>query len=114
MAKTSTGLEENIAGLLSYIAGWISGAIFLIIETENKVVRFHAIQSIIVFGVITIVDIVFWIFPYPVDRILNGILWGITVIFWVVLMYKAYKGEKYKIPIAGDQAEKLADKQNES
>ena len=114
MAKTSTGLEENVAGLLCYIAGWISGIIFLLIETENKIVRFHAIQSIIVFGIVTIVDVIIWIFPHPVDRTLNWILWAVAVILWVVLMYKAYQGEKYKIPIAGDQAEKLADKQNES
>ena len=50
MVKTSTGLEDNIAGLLCYVAGWVSGLIFLLIETENKFVRFHAVQSIIVFG----------------------------------------------------------------
>ena len=114
MAKTSTGLEENVASLLCYIAGWISGFIFLLIETENKIIRFHAIQSIIVFGIITIVDAIIWILPHPVDRTLNWILWAIAFILWVVLMYKAYQGEKYKIPVAGDQAEKLAEKQNES
>jgi uncharacterized membrane protein len=114
MAKTSTGLEENVAGLLCYIAGWISGIIFLLIETENKIVRFHAVQSIIVFGIITIVDAFIWIFPHPVDRTLNWILWAVAFILWVVLMYKAYQGEKYKIPVAGDQAEKLVDKHDES
>lgn len=114
MAKTSTGLEENVAGLLCYIAGWISGIIFLLIETENKVVRFHAVQSIIVFGIITIIDAFIWIFPHPVDRTLNWILWAVAFIFWVVLMYKAYQGEKYKVPVAGDQAEKLVDKKDES
>ena len=113
MAKTSTGLEENFASLLCYLVGWITGFIFLLIETENKIVRFHAIQSIIVFGIITIVDAIIWILPHPVDRTLNWILWAIAAIFWVVLMYKAYQGEKFKIPVAGDQAEKLADKANQ-
>ena len=114
MAKTSTGLEENVASLLCYILGWVTGIIFLILEPENKTIRFHAIQSIIVFGIITIVDIFIWLPPHPVDRILNGILWAIAFILWVVLMYKAYQGEKYKIPVAGDQAKKLVEKQNES
>ena len=105
MAKTSTGLEENIAGLLCYVLGWVSGVIFLILEPENKSVRFHAIQSIIVFGILNISGIIFgWI---PVVRWLNGGLIGaLAFILWVVLMYKAYQGEKYKIPWAGDQAEK--------
>jgi uncharacterized membrane protein len=114
MAKTSTGLEENVASLLCYILGWVSGIIFLLLETENKIIRFHAIQSIIVFGIITIVDIFIWLLPYPVDRTLNWIIGAIAFILWVVLMYKAYQGEKYKIPVAGDQAEKLAEKKNES
>jgi uncharacterized membrane protein len=114
MAKTSTGLEENIASLLCYILGWVSGVIFLILEPENKIIRFHAIQSIITFGVITVVSIVFWLFPDPVDSIFNWILWAFGFILWIVLMYKAYQGEKYKLPVAGDQAEKLVDKQNES
>jgi uncharacterized membrane protein len=43
MAKTSTGLEENVAGLLCYLFGWVSGLVFLLLETENRFVRFHAI-----------------------------------------------------------------------
>lgn len=106
MAKTSTGLEENVAGLLCYVLGWISGIIFLILEPENKTVRFHAMQSIIVFGIFNLVWIIFfWI---PVVRwFIGGLIGALAFILWVVLMYKAYQGEKYKIPWAGDQAEKF-------
>ena len=55
MDKTSTGLDENIAGLLCYVLGWISGIIFFLLESENKFVRFHAVQSIVTFGIITVV-----------------------------------------------------------
>ncbi|MFC1909399.1 DUF4870 domain-containing protein [Chloroflexota bacterium] len=48
MEKTSTGLPENVAGLLCYVLWWVSGIVFLIIESENKWIRFHAFQSIIV------------------------------------------------------------------
>jgi len=109
MTKTSTGLEENVAALLCYIVGWISGIIFLLIETENKSVRFHAMQSIIVFGIFNLVWIIFfWI---PVVRwFIGGLIGALAFILWVVLMYKAYQGEKYKIPWVGDQAEKWVEK----
>lgn len=106
MAKTSTGLEENVAGLLCYVLGWISGIIFLLIETENKFVRFHAMQSIIVFGVLSIVGFILSWIPY-VRWFSGGLVGALAFIFWVVLMYKAYQGERYKLPWAGDQAEKF-------
>jgi len=105
MEKTSTGLQENIAGLLCYVLGWVTGIIFLFIEKENKFVRFHAVQSIVVFGALNIlIVLVTWI---PViGGFLNWALGVVAFILWVVLIYKAYKGEKYKLPVAGDFAEK--------
>ena len=47
---SSTNLEPNVGGLLCYLGMWITGIIFLIIEQKNRLIRFHAIQSIIVFG----------------------------------------------------------------
>ena len=58
MDKTSTGLAENVAGLLCYVLGWISGLIFILIEPENKFVRFHAIQSIFVFSILTVAGLI--------------------------------------------------------
>ena len=105
MAKTSTGLEENVAGLLCYALGWVSGLIFLLIETKNKLVRFHAIQSIIVFGFLHIFGMfILWI-PF-----IGWLAWGIFFALWIVLMYKAYQGVMYKIPVAGDLANKWSAK----
>ena len=107
MAKTSTGLTENVAGLLCYVLGWVSGIVFLIIEPENKFVRFHAFQSIIVFGLISLVGIVF----SPIPFLGGGITWIASVIgfiIWIVLMVMAVQGRKYKLPWAGDLAEKWA------
>jgi len=103
--ETSVGLEPNVAGLLCYAVGWISGIVFFILEKENKLVRFHALQSIIVFGAITVASaLLTWI---PVFGGFFGTVIGITAfILWVVLMVKAYQGEKYKILWAGDFAEK--------
>jgi uncharacterized membrane protein len=103
--KTSTGLEENVAGLLCYVAGWISGIVFLILEKENQFVRFHAMQSIVVFGALTLASIVFSFIPV-IGWIVGWLLGVAAFILWIVLMLKAYQGQKYKLPWAGDFAEK--------
>jgi uncharacterized membrane protein len=109
MAKISIGLEENVAGLLCYVLGWVSGIVFLILEPKNNFVRYHAIQSIIVFGAISIVSAIFgWI---PIAGVIISTLLGILAfILWIILMLKAYRGTKYKLPVSGDLAEKWAGK----
>jgi uncharacterized membrane protein len=92
--KTSTGIQQNLEGLLCYVLGWITGIIFLVLEKENRFVRFHAVQSIFVFGAITVLEIIF------------RILGAVAFILWIILMFKAYQGEMYKLPIAGNIAEK--------
>jgi len=104
--KTETGLEPNVAGLLCYVAGWVSGLVFLLLEKKDKFVRFHAIQSIIVFGAINVAYfIVFWI---PYIWWFGWIFWAFGFVLWIVLMVKAYRGEKYKLPISGNIAAKNA------
>jgi len=101
---SSTGLEPNVAGLLCYLGGWISGIVFLVIEQKNRFVRFHALQSIVTFGALTVAAALLGWIPYAGDvfRIIIGIL---AFILWVALMVKAYQGELYKIPLAGQVAE---------
>jgi uncharacterized membrane protein len=115
MAKTAVGLEENVAGLLCYVLGWVSGIVFLIIEPKNKFVRYHAMQSIITFGIITAVLIVLsalGMIPFLglVFDIISGIIGALAFILWIVLMVTAVQGKKLKLPWAGDQAEKWAGK----
>jgi uncharacterized membrane protein len=107
MAKTSTGLAENVAGLLCYVLGWISGLVFFLIEKENKFVRFHALQSIIVFGVLFVAGFIIGWIPI-IGWIINSLIGVLAFILWIVLMVKAYQGEKYKLPWAGNLAEKYA------
>ena len=103
--KTSTGLQQNLAGLLCYVGWWVSGIIFLLLEKENRFIRFHAVQSIIVFGAISIIEIIFTWIPF-VGWIIGWIFWVIGIILWLFLMYQAYQGKMYKLPIAGNIAEK--------
>lgn len=107
MEKTSTGLTENVAGLLCYVLGWISGIVFLLIEPEKKFVRFHAIQSIVVFGAITVAGIILGWIPV-IGGFVSWVLSVLGFILWIVLMVKAYQGTKYKLPWAGNYAEKRA------
>jgi len=105
MGKIPLGIEANIAALLSYLLGFVTGIIFYVLEKENKFVRFHAMQSMLVFGVLFVLSIMlqFVIFIlWPLVVILN--IAGIAL--WVILMVKAYQGEYFKLPIAGDIAEK--------
>lgn len=111
MEKTSTGLDENVAGLLCYVLGWVSGLVFILIEKENKFVRFHAMQSIVTFGGITVISIVLSIlglipFIGVLFDIVNWIIGVLAFVLWIVLMVKAYQGTKYKLPWSGNLAEK--------
>lgn len=103
--KTSTGLSPNVAGALCYLLGWVTGLIFFIIEKENQFVRFHAMQSIIVFGALTVAYIILLVIPF-IGWILDIFLSILGFILWIVLMIKASQGQKFKLPIAGDFAEK--------
>ena len=105
MAKTSTELDENVAGLLCYVLGWISGLVFFLIEKKNKFVRFHALQSIIVFGVLTLASIVLGWIPF-IGWVISSLISVLAIVLWILLMVKAYQGEKYKLPWAGNLAEK--------
>lgn len=106
---TSLGLSENIEGLLAYLGWWVTGLLFYFLEPQNKFVRFHAMQSIVVFGAITVAAFVLGLIPI-IGWILSPLLWlaGVALMIW--LMYKAYQGEMYKLPWAGDFAEQQVNK----
>ena len=102
--KTILGVTENLEALLCYALGWVSGVAFLIFEKENAFVRFHALQSLVTFGVIHVASFV--VLFVPVLGIVMAPLIGLaSLILWVVLMLKAYKGEHYKLPVVGDFVE---------
>ncbi len=105
-AGTSTGLSPNTAGLLCYVGAWISGIIFLVLEQRNKFVRFHAVQSIVAFGAITVAGVLLGLIPV-VGVAFSSIIGIIGFIVWIIMMVKASSGEWYKLPWAGDVAEKV-------
>lgn len=107
--KTVLGISENIAGLLCYVLGWITGILFLLIEKENQFVRFHALQSLVTFLALFVLS--FLLAFIPVINLISLILIPlISLVLWLLLMIKAYQGEKYKLPYIGDWCEQQLNK----
>ena len=105
MAKSSTGMEENVAGLLCYLVGWVSGLVFFLIEKDSKFVKFHAMQSIITFVALTVIMWIANVIPL-IGWLIAGLVGLLALVLWIILMIKAYNGEKFKLPVIGDLAEK--------
>ena len=120
MAKATFGLDENVASAAWYVLGWLTGIIFFLMEKDNKTVRFHAMQSILTFLPLMILV---WIIGaivsmmvlsagmygavgiWGIVSLIMTLIWIIMLLLWLFLMFKAYQGEKFKVPIVGDIAE---------
>ena len=102
--KTSTGLDANLAAALSYLVGFVTGIIFLFVEKENKFVRFHAMQSTLLFAGIVAVDLLLKVVPVLGPLVVIFLVIPLSAILWLLLMYKAYQGEEYKLPLVGHLA----------
>jgi uncharacterized membrane protein len=124
--KSSTGLDENLAALLSYIFGWVSGLVFFLIEKDSRLVKFHAMQSILLNAAALILGLVLWfcwvfvtiIFASINDTLgsLVGLVLGLLLfVFWigmliavVLCLVKAYQKQYFKLPVIGSFAEKFS------
>jgi len=116
---TTSGLQENVAGLLCYLLGWLTGIIFLLID-KRPFVRFHAAQSIVVFGALFVIRILlaflvggtFYLGLGLLHLFLFFIFGMVALVLWIVLMVQAYQGKWFEIPIAAGIAKSLAGKVN--
>jgi uncharacterized membrane protein len=100
---SSTGLDENVAGFLCYLFGFITGIVFLAVEKKSRFVKFHAMQSTITFLSLFVITIIIgWI---PIIGLLVYPIWILSLILWLILMIKALRGERYSLPIVGNIAE---------
>jgi uncharacterized membrane protein len=98
-------LEPNVAGLLCYVLFWVSGIIFLLIEPKNRFVRFHAIQSIIIFGFLHIAGVFLARIPF-IGGFFSVVIGLTCFVLWIVLMFKAAQNQTYKLPWIGNLADK--------
>lgn len=107
--KTSFfGLPENLAAACSYVLGPFTGIAALVLEKENKFVRFHALQSTVALGAAWIISGIVGFIP-----IINWFSWIVNLVIFVCavwLVFNAYKGNKYKIPIIGEAVEAQIEK----
>jgi len=96
------GLPKNTAAALSYVLGWITGIVFLLMYRKDNFIRFHAAQSIVTFGILTVI-----VFIPVIGWILSPLVWIVGFVLWLFLIYKAYQGEEFKLPWVGNLAKKL-------
>ncbi len=126
--KSSTGLDENVASLLAYVFGLVSGLIFFLIEKDSRLVRFHGMQSTLLAGVFWVGEIALWILSTiiviiisQISGLLGTLVWALlgllafvlgigALIGWVLCMIKAYQGQYFKLPVLGNFAEKFSQK----
>ncbi len=117
--RSSTGLDANIAAALSYFFGLISGALFFAIETDSRFVKFHAMQSmlvsvaaIVIYIAYTVVFMVLWRLPFIgwIAGIFATLGWALLALgflgLWLFCMFKAFQGDRFKLPFIGEVAEK--------
>jgi uncharacterized membrane protein len=117
--SAQSGLSENVAGFLCYLVGWITGLIFFLID-KRPFVRFHAAQSMVVFGGLHIINIALAVVfgagmmfgggfgTFGIGRALYGLIGLLSFILWILLMVKAYQHEKFEVPIAGSIAKSFS------
>jgi uncharacterized membrane protein len=98
--KSSTGLEENVAGFFCYLLGFVSGIVFLVVEKESSFVKFHARQSTVTFLILLVISLVFGWIP-----VIGFLVFLSILIIWLFLMVKALQGERYMLPIVGKLVE---------
>ena len=120
--KTALGLDTNVGALLTYLPvcgiSLIYSIIVLVTEKENRLMRFHAFQSLLLLGVlvvgcvgITIISVVLAFVSSTLSMLFGLLIWlvALAVIAAMVFMcVKAYQGEKFKLPVVGDMADKWA------
>lgn len=109
LPASSTGLDPKVAGLLCYLGIFVTGIIFLVLEKNSRFVKFHAMQSIIVFGALFVVNMVLGMIPF-IGWIGNLVLTPLSFIAWIITMLLALRGSWFKVPYFGDIAEQQADR----
>lgn len=116
--STSTGVDARLASVLCYAGWWVTGLVFLFAERRDANVRFHAAQSVVVFGVVSVVlflcggasAIAFFVAAqtFQMMQAIGNALWFGAVLLWLFLLVKTWRGETWRVPVAADLATRLA------
>jgi uncharacterized membrane protein len=103
MERTSFGFAENTESALTYVLWFVTGIFFLLMEDENKTVRFHALQSTLLSFLLVVVIFVMSLVPPTVPLI--PVVWLIEILLWFLLIIRAYQGHMIRLPVIGAVAE---------
>lgn len=102
LEPSSTGLDANIAGALCYSVGFLSGLLFLLTERRSRFVRFHAMQSTLVFVALFAL---LWVLSFvPFFGVVTSGIVLVSLCLWAYMILKAYDGETVRLPWAGEKA----------
>ena len=107
MAEKDLGLKKETAGALAYVLGPVTG-IFFLVTSKDPFVKFHAMQSTVVFIVMFVLQ---WVLGITIILFpLSALIGIVSFVLWLVLIYKAWRGEMWKVPVLGKVAENLLKK----
>jgi uncharacterized membrane protein len=116
--STSTGLDARLSSVLCYAGWWVTGLVFLFAERQHRGVRFHAAQSLLMFGVLSAImlasggasAVAFFVdgASFQLLQVAGNIVWLGAVALWLVLLLKTWRGDNWRVPFVADLADKIA------
>ena len=116
-APSTTGLDERLAGVLCYSVWWVTGGLFLLLERQHRIIRFHAAQSLILFGVVSALLVAFGALSavslmlsgalYELMQVFGKLLWLGATVVWLVLVLRAWRGEVWRVPLVAALADRV-------
>ena len=116
-APSTTGLDERLAGVLCYSVWWVTGGLFLLLERQHQIIRFHAAQSLILFGVVSALLVAFGALSavslmlsgalYELMQVFGKLLWLGATVVWLVLVLRAWRGEVWRVPLVAALADRV-------
>ena len=119
-SASSTGLDERLAGVLCYSVWWVTGALFLLLERQDRTIRFHAAQSLVLFGAVSALlvslgalsalALVLSSAIYQSMRVLGDLLWVGAAVVWLVLVLRAWRGDVWRVPLVAALADRLVER----
>lgn len=119
-ASSTTGLDERLAAVLCYSVWWITGGLFLLLERQHRTVRFHAAQSLVLFGAISAVLVALGAVSalalmlssqaYQAVRVFGDLLWGGAAVLWLVLVLRTWRGDVWRVPLVAALADYVVER----
>jgi uncharacterized membrane protein len=120
VTSTTTGLDVRLASVLCYSVWWVTGGLFLLLERQHRTVRFHAAQSLVLFGSVSALLVALGAVSalalvvsgqsYQLVRFLADLLWAGAAIVWLVLVLRAWRGEVWRVPLVAALADHVVDR----